>query len=78
MNKDVIKLIQQGYSILTPTMRMSRYLKNIYAAEQINMGNIVWESADILPSVSSQFTLWGDVCRLCFRRSIGLRKKKNL
>jgi ATP-dependent helicase/nuclease subunit B len=49
MNKDVIKLIQQGYSILTPTMRMSRYLKNIYAAEQINMGNIVWESADILP-----------------------------
>ncbi len=49
MNQNLTTLLENGYSLLTPTMRMSRVLNNQYANFRMNSGALAWESADILP-----------------------------
>ncbi len=49
MNESFLTLLEKGYSLLTPTMRMSRVLSNQYAIYRLNSGALAWESADILP-----------------------------
>ncbi len=49
MNKEIIELLQQGTTLITPTNRLSRHLQSHYAAVQIEEGRIAWQSADILP-----------------------------
>ena len=60
MNKEIVLLIQQGFSILTPTMRLSRYLKNQYAGLQLESGKNVWESPEILPWHAWLYRYWDD------------------
>jgi ATP-dependent helicase/nuclease subunit B len=61
MNKEIVLLIQQGFSILTPTMRLSRYLKNQYAGLQLESGKNVWESPEILPWHAWLYSYWDDL-----------------
>jgi len=60
MNKEIILLLEQGYSLLTPTMRLSRYLNNEYAALQLDSGKSVWESPDIIPWHAWLHRFWDD------------------
>jgi ATP-dependent helicase/nuclease subunit B len=60
MNKEITYILQQGYSLLTPTMRLGRYLRNQYAAAQIASGKSVWESPDILPWHAWLYRFWDD------------------
>ena len=60
MNKEIEGLLQQGYSLLTPTMRLSRHLLNQYAALQIEQCKRSWESADILPWQAWLIRFWED------------------
>lgn len=49
MNNAILKLLQQGYTVITPTGRLSRYLANSYARHQVSSGRLAWESPRILP-----------------------------
>lgn len=61
MNKEIVSLLQRGYCLLTPTIRLSRYLNNKYAALQIESGKSTWESADILPWHAWLHRFWDDI-----------------
>lgn len=58
--KEIVHLLQQGYSLLTATRHLSRHLLNQYAALQIDAGKRVWESADILPWQAWLYRFWDD------------------
>ena len=49
MITELLQPLAQGYTLITPTGRLSRYLQNHYAAMQIEAGKSVWETPDILP-----------------------------
>ncbi len=49
MHKKIRQRLRQGFTLPTPTRRLSRFLHARYAASQIEQGNSVWETADILP-----------------------------
>ena len=49
MNPEVIHLLAQGFTLITPTRRLSRYLQGHYAARQIEQGNRAWMTPDCLP-----------------------------
>lgn len=58
MNKRLSDLIRQGATIITPTQRLSRHLRYLFATEQIAQGKQAWQTPDCLP-----WTAW---CRRCF------------
>ncbi|MBI4006516.1 MAG: PD-(D/E)XK nuclease family protein [Gammaproteobacteria bacterium] len=64
MKKIIRQRLQQGFTLLTPTRRLSRFLHARYAASQIEQGNTVWETADILPWYSWLQRCWGDYSAL--------------
>ncbi len=49
MMQDILTLIHQGYSLVTPTSRLSRHLSNHFAQVQLSQGKQAWESPSILP-----------------------------
>lgn len=49
MNTESIQLLTQGFTLITPTSRLARYLQYRYAALQISVGKSAWETPDILP-----------------------------
>ena len=49
MNPEIASLLAQGFTLVTPTGRLSRYLQQQYAALQILGGKQAWETPDILP-----------------------------
>jgi len=64
MNKRLSELITEGVTIITPTQRLSRHLRYLFATDQLAQGNQVWESPDCLP-----WTAW---CKRSFE-SLSLR-----
>ena len=58
MDPSFIALLEQGYSLVTPTRRMSRALGRQYATYRLDKGDEVWESADILPWQSWLSRFW--------------------
>jgi probable DNA repair protein len=49
MNSDLIQLLGDGATLVTPTRRLARDLKRRFDATQIAVGRTTWPSADILP-----------------------------
>jgi len=49
MNTALAQLISKGYTLITPTGRLARYLQNQYTTLQIRAGENTWETPDILP-----------------------------
>lgn len=64
MNKEILLLLQQGYSLLTPTMRLGRFLKSQYAEKQLASGQNTWESPDIIPWQSWLYRCWDEYSSL--------------
>lgn len=64
MNKRLSELITEGATIITPTQRLSRHLRYLYAADQLEQGKQVWQTPDCLP-----WTAW---CKRSFE-SLSLR-----
>ena len=58
MNKRLSDLIRQGATIITPTQRLSRHLRYLFATEQLAQGKQAWQTPDCLP-----WTAW---CRRSF------------
>ncbi len=58
MNTEITQSLEQGYTLITPTNRLGRYLKNQYAALQIEQGRFAWETPDILPWSAWLSRLW--------------------
>ncbi len=56
-------MLAQGYTLITPTRRLSRYLHHHHAALQIKSGKTCWETPDILP--------WDSWLRRSFDQDIG-------
>lgn len=48
MIAELLQTLAQGYTLITPTGRLARYLQYRYAATQIEAGKRAWETADIL------------------------------
>ena len=61
MSPEIASLLEQGFTLVTPTSRMSRYLQHQYAAMQIHAGKIVWETPDILPWNGWLRKTWQDI-----------------
>ena len=49
MNTALAQLIKHGYTLITPTSRLARYLQYRFADIQIREGKKVWETPDIIP-----------------------------
>ncbi len=64
MNKRLSELITEGATIITPTQRLSRHLRYLYATDQLAQGKQVWQTPDCLP-----WTAW---CKRSFE-SLSLR-----
>lgn len=61
MNTALAQLISKGYTLITPTGRLARYLQNQYATLQIRAGKNTWETPDILPWNSWLQRTWEDL-----------------
>ena len=60
MNTEIRQSIEQGFTIVTPTRRLSRALQQQYTAEQLSAQKKVWETPDILPWAVWIIRLWED------------------
>lgn len=60
MIKELLQPLEQGYALITPTGRMSRYLQYWYAVKQIESGKSSWETPDILPWYAWLQQIWED------------------
>lgn len=49
MNMELLQLLAQGYTLVTPTSRLARYLQYRFAAVKIREGKLTWETPDIIP-----------------------------
>lgn len=61
MNPEIASILEQGFTLVTPTSRLSRYLQHQYAAMQIRAGKQVWETPDILPWNGWLRRTWQDI-----------------
>jgi probable DNA repair protein len=61
MNTELLRLLTQGYVLITPTSRLARYLQYQYAATQIHAGKVAWETPDIIPWNAWLQRTWGDL-----------------
>ena len=61
MNPEIASLLAQGFTLVAPTSRLSRYLQQQYAAMQIHAGKKVWETPDILPWNGWLRRTWQDI-----------------
>lgn len=48
MNKEIQDSIRNGYTIITPTVRLGRFLQTQFARSQVAAGQTVWESPEIV------------------------------
>lgn len=60
MITELLHPITQGFTLVTPTGRLSRYLQYQYAAMQIRTGKSAWETPDILPWYGWLQRTWED------------------
>jgi probable DNA repair protein len=58
MNTELAKLLGQDFTLITSTNRLGHYLKNQYAALQIEQGYIAWKTPDIMPWSAWLSSLW--------------------
>jgi len=55
---EITQLLGQGYTLITPTNRLGRYLKNQFAAQQIEQEHFAWKTPDIMPWSTWLTRLW--------------------
>src|SRR3990172_8248677 len=61
MNTELLRLLTQGYVLITPTSRLARSLQYQFAATQIHAGKAAWETPDIIPWNAWLQRTWGDL-----------------
>src|SRR5690554_2733056 len=61
MNMEWLQLVTQGYTLVTPTSRLARYLQFRYTSVQIQQGKKTWETPDILPWNAWLQRSWDDI-----------------
>jgi len=62
MNTEITTFLDNQYTLIAPTNRLSRTLLNQYAASQIEQGKTVWETPNCLP--------WSAWCRRQWREIV--------
>jgi probable DNA repair protein len=48
MNTELLQLLMEGYTLITPTSRLARFLQYQFATMQIHAGKVAWETPDII------------------------------
>lgn len=49
VHDEIMELLAQGHTLITPTGRLSRYLQHQYARRQLAAGRMCWETPEVLP-----------------------------
>ncbi len=58
MDTEIVQLIEQGFTIVTPTKRLGRALRQRHISAQLSEDKKVWETPDILPWAAWIIRLW--------------------
>jgi len=61
MNTELIQLLTQGYTLITPTNHLARHLQFQFATTQIHAGKWAWETPDIIPWNAWLQRTWEDL-----------------
>lgn len=61
MDNELLKLLAEGCTVLTPTVRLSRYLQYRYAIAQLNAGRESWPTPDCLPWTAWLLREWQEL-----------------
>jgi ATP-dependent helicase/nuclease subunit B len=69
MDSSLSKLIHDGATIITPTQRLSRRIRYLYATDQMAQGKKAWQTPDCLP--------WSAWCKRSFE-SLSLRTQDDV
>ncbi len=61
MNTELLQLLAQGYTLITPTSRLARYLRYQFDTMQIHAGKVAWETPDVIPWNAWLQRTWGNL-----------------